>query len=309
MDGPTKIREWAAFLKQTREFLDARGYLEVTTNHLVPVGAFESTLDCLKVAWSRGEAELHTSPEIAMKRLLATNPQSIYQICRSFRDDPDTPIHKIEFSMLEFYRVGFSAKELLSETFAFFGHLCGPTPLHAETHSISELLKENTGIELSKMSNTHIFYQEAMRRGNQSVAQTDSWEDLFFKLVLDEVETVLPHRVPTALIDYPIAVSPLSKPGSDGQFAERFEIYWHGMEIANGCTELWSPTELQKRYEKESKTREAAGKTRHPFPKDLIEAAKQNVGPVAGVAIGMERLFLALEKHQILNSTKSSATE
>lgn len=301
MDGPTKIRAWAGFLKEIRRFLDERGYFEVTTNLMVPVGAFESTLDCLQVSWSQGRAELNTSPEIEMKKLLAHNPESIYQICRSFRDDPHTPIHRLEFSMLEFYRRGYSAAELLRETFALLTQLASSPPLREATYSLPDLLEKKTGINLEKNADRISLLAAAKRAGNHSVSDTDSWEDLFFKLVLDEVETTLPPETPTALIDYPVAVSPLSKPGPGQKYAERFEIYWHGMEIANGCTELWSADGLKARYEKESQAREAAGKKRHPYPHDLIEAAKHNVGPVAGVAIGLERLFLALEKHRALS--------
>ena len=298
MDGPTKIREWARFLRQIRNFLDDQGYLEVTTNHLVAAGAFESTLDCLQVKWSGGKAELHTSPEIEMKRLLAENQCSIYQICRSFRDDPPTPIHRVEFSMLEFYRVGVSAAELMAETFEMIQALVPRAKLSLKIQSIPEALQQITGLNLSQMTSTEIFYSEAKRIGFASAAATDSWEDLFFKLVLEKVETQIPHDVPTALIAYPIRVSPLAKEGSGGM-AERFEIYWHGMEIANGCSELWSAQELEKRYEKESKARERDGKLRHPYPSTLFEAAKKNPGTVAGVAIGLERLFMALEKNDL----------
>ncbi len=296
MDGPQKIRDWAKFLKDIRLFLDSRDYIEVMTNHLVPAGAFESTLDCLKVNWSSGHGELHTSPEIEMKRLLAAHRVSIYQICRSFRDDPATPIHRIEFTMLEFYRMGFRLESLIQETIALFSQLAGakfPAPVHA---SVTELLKEKTGVDVLAHQEVASLYAAAKAAGYGSAERSDTWEDLFFKMVLDEVETALPPDRPVVLTGYPVRVSPLSRAGQDGCTAERFEIYWHGMEIANGCTELWSAAELERRYEKESRAREAAGKPKHPYPKELITAAHQEIGVVSGVAIGMERLFFALEK-------------
>jgi len=296
MNGPQKIREWAKFLKDIRSFLDARTYLEVMTNHLVPAGAFESTLDCLKVNWSTGSGQLHTSPEIEMKRVLAANEASIYQICRSFRDDPATPIHRVEFTMLEFYRMGFTLEQLITETLDLFRALAAPSlpkPVHA---SVTARLKEKTGIDVLAHDEVASLYAAAKSFGYASAEKSDTWEDLFFKLVLDEVETTLPPESPVLLTGYPVRVSPLSRAATDGKTAERFEIYWHGMEIANGCTELWSADELKRRYEKESLAREAVGKKRHPYPATLIEAASKNIGVVSGVAIGLERLFLAIEK-------------
>ncbi len=296
MDGPQKIREWAKFLKDIRTFLDYRTYLEVMTNHLVTAGAFESTLDCLKVNWSSGTGELHTSPEIEMKRVLAAHGESIYQICRSFRDDPATPIHRVEFTMLEFYRMGFTLEQLIEETLQLFSSLAGPRSLKPVHASVTRLLKEKTGVDVLVHAQTESLYAAAKSVGYGSAEKSDTWEDLFFKMVLDEVETTLPPAMPVVLTGYPVRVSPLSRAGEDGNTAERFEIYWHGMEIANGCTELWSADELERRYEKESRAREAAGKPRHPYPQTLIEAAKKDIGIVSGVAIGLERLFFALEK-------------
>lgn len=140
-------------------------------------------------------------------------------------------------------------------------------------------------------------YAAAKSFGYASAEKSDTWEDLFFKLVLDEVETTLPPESPVVLTGYPVRVlAPVAR-SDRRKNQERFEIYWHGMEIANGCTELWSADrELKRRYEKESLAREAVGKERHPYPATLIEAASKNIGVVSGVAIGLERLFLAIEE-------------
>ena len=111
MESSIKVKKWAWLLKQVRAFLDERGLTEVSTSNLVQVGAFEASLDVLKVG---NFGELHTSPEIEMKRLLAETPVSIYQICKCYRDDPtNTGIHLKEFTMLEYYRVGADCRDLL----------------------------------------------------------------------------------------------------------------------------------------------------------------------------------------------------
>jgi lysyl-tRNA synthetase class 2 len=161
--------------------------------------------------------------------------------------------------------------------------------------SIPEFFQNNLGLDLAKLEKKEDFLAAARKAGNSSVTDTDGWEDLFFKLVLDEIETRLPHDEISVLTHYPTRVSPLSRPDHSGTYAERFEIYWHGMEIANGCTELWSAEELTRRYQKESQTRIENKKEPHPYPHDLIESAKSPLPLVSGIAIGLERLFYACE--------------
>src|SRR5688572_7265501 len=146
MHGATKIKEWAAFLRKTRAFFDSRGLLEVMTDHVVPAGAFESTIDTLKVSWRGGSAELHTSPEIEMKTLIAANRLSIYQICRSFRDDPATPIHLREFTMLEYYRMNADYRALITDIKDLMNELSGKS-LSFEEMTVRDAVKRYAGVD------------------------------------------------------------------------------------------------------------------------------------------------------------------
>ncbi|MEZ4750194.1 MAG: amino acid--tRNA ligase-related protein [Bdellovibrionota bacterium] len=125
VDGRKNIVAWSNYLRTLREFFESRGFYEVVTDHVVPAGAFEACLDTLKVEWAQGRGELHTSPEIEMKRLLAEGSGSIFQICQCFRDDPDTGVHRREFSMLEFYEVGANWEKVMELTKALITELSG----------------------------------------------------------------------------------------------------------------------------------------------------------------------------------------
>lgn len=263
MYGSRNVREWAAFQKAIRAWLDSRGYLEVSTSYVVPAGAFESTIDTLTVRWKQGTGELHTSPEIEMKRLIAESRESVYQICHCFRDDPtETGIHLKEFHMLEFYRVGADENQLLEEVKALFEHLFG-NRLSFATHSVSHL--------------------------------ADLDPDSFFRKMIESVEPSLDPEIPTIVRGYPGTVSALAAVDEEG-LARRFEIYWHGMELCNGCAELVDLGELLRRIEEEARLREAEGKAPHPLPQDLIATLERGLPQCAGVAVGLDRLFVALQR-------------
>ena len=268
MDTVTALRRWAGLLAQIRRFFDERGFVEITTRHLVPSGAFEGVIDTIPAGKF---GELHTSPEMEMKALLSTAPVSCYQICRCFRDDPlQTGIHGKEFTMLEFYQVGADyagIRELMKELLAAVGFLG-----EVSERSVRDLLGGKTPRKVAG----------------------ERWDDAFFKLFLEEVEPNLPPDPPTMVIDYPAQIAALAALNPDRQTAQRFEIYWKGMEICNGCVELGDLAELKTRIEAEALQRKEAGKTPHPDPTTLVKALERGLPPSAGVAVGLDRLFKCL---------------
>ncbi len=294
-DFKNKRSEWAQFLKKTRQFFDEHLYTEVTTSYLVTAGAFESTIDTLKVSFSSGSAELHSSPEIEMKFLLAEFPLAIFQICKSFRDDPESPIHSKEFTMLEFYKPETSSKDIEQETIALFKYL-SETPISVLSYCVYDLIHQLTGINLELTPLLNDLTTAVRAKTQIHVSPDDTWADLFFKLMIDIVEPALPAKTFCLLKEYPSAVSPLSRPIPGTSKAERFEIYWNRIELCNGCTELSDEKLLRDRYEKESQERIKALKRPHPEPKKLFESANRISG-FSGVAIGLERLFFAIESN------------
>lgn len=289
---PENIQRWAHFLKKIRQIFDSRGYFEVSTPHLVSAGAFEGAIDPLQVRWKGGGGELHTSPEIQMKEILAGARLPIYQICRCFRDDLEGPHHAREFTMLEFYRPESTYQEMMAEMAELLKNL-GVIPLTIEKYSIDEIFKKNLGISLTQTNTRSKLAAEITKRNLIQFSESDTWEDLFFRLMVEHIEPGLNPAHPTFLYDYPTLVSPLSKEIPSSPFAARFEIYWKGMELCNGCTELNDPDTLRKRAEKENAQRRELGKKEHVFSETLLGATGK-MGKMAGVAVGLERLFRCL---------------
>ncbi|MCB0405854.1 MAG: hypothetical protein KDD51_13815 [Bdellovibrionales bacterium] len=287
MNGRKNIVAWANYLRTLREFFEGRGFYEVVTDHLVPAGAFEASLDTLKVEWSGGHNELHTSPEIEMKQLLASGSGSIFQICQCFRDDPDTGVHRREFSMLEFYEVGANWEKAMELTKALITELSG-RPLSFRLLTFEVAFKKFAGVSLFPID------AERLRRESRVVFNAqDTWDDMVFKILLEQVEPALDPDTPTVLCEYPASMSALAHVNDRG-VADRFEIYWKGMELCNGCTELTSLAELKRRTQKQAAQRGLEHKAAHPLPERLMEALEKGLPPCAGVAVGLERLFSCL---------------
>lgn len=239
------------------------------TPSLVEAGAFEHALDCLQVNFSSGKGQLHSSPEMEMKALLAEAPQDIFQIAKCFRDDPATGIHFLEFHLLEFYQMGVTYREARNLIRDLFSSL-SPKPLSFLELSVDEAMQRYAGTSLKEIKS----------------------ESHFFELMTDKVEPALAFDQPVILYDYPASVSTLAQTSENG-FGERFECYWQGMELCNGATELIDPAQLKSRYELESSLRKAEGKEPHPFPQRLYDALHQ-LKPCSGVAVGLDRLFWCL---------------
>lgn len=285
------LKAWAGYLSKIRRFLEERQYTEVTTPSLVRVGAFEGTIDALRIKVTP-EWQLHTSPEIEMKTVLAKSHLPIFQICHCFRDDPHTGQHLKEFTMLEYYKPGIGYRALLEEVKSLF-QILSPSPLQFSVFTVRELLLKYTGIDIEPLRSRDEFAKQA---SGLHVSVDDQWEDIFFKLFTERVEPKLPADEPVFVTDYPVEVAALSS--AEGRYVERFECYWKGMEICNGCTELRNATELRSRFERESEIRSLRGKSVDTFPEQL-EWATANLPPSAGVAIGLERLFCALTDQRV----------
>lgn len=285
-------RQWARFLKQIRHTLDDLQFTEVTTPHVVPAGAFEGVIDTLDVHYSQGQAQLHTSPEIEMKEILRHHPMAIYQICQCFRDDPPTPIHWTEFTMLEFYRMGADYSQIINDMRHLITALSSKPLLFAEI-TINELFKQHAQLDLEQLDNRDQFFNTLKSAKLTNPQPQDSWEDLFFKVMLDCIEPKLEPHTATIVKDYPVRIAALAK--VRGHYAEKFEIYWHGMELCNGCSELTDVGELKKRIEFEANIRRERNLPPHPYPQRLVDILKEGLDECAGVAVGLNRLFQCIE--------------
>lgn len=284
-------------LKNIRAFFDARDVLEVETPLLASAGSTDPHIESLQTDFQQQPYYLNTSPEYAMKRLLADNGAAIFQICKAFRDDELGLMHNPEFSMLEWYRPKFGMFQLMDEVGALVFSLT-ENKLNAFTRfSYAQIFEEYAGLDPLKA--TAVDCRDCAIKHNieQPVGleeEKDEWLDwLLTQLVLPS----LPSDQFTFIYDYPASQCALSRlrKNEDGvDVASRFELFYGETELANGFHELVDASEQRQRFEAENKTRLAENKSAVKIDQHLIGALEHGLPDCSGVALGLDRLLMVL---------------
>lgn len=290
------LRARAVILARIRAFFDRRGVLEVETPILAAAGATDLHLDSLTTALSApgmpGERRLYlqTSPEFAMKRLLAAGSGPIYQIGKVFRDGEAGRAHNPEFTMLEWYRPGFDQHAMMDEVEALTGGVLGSEP--ADRVSYAMLFEDRLGIDPHRAPVREL-RACARRHGlnaNLPLDEGETWLDL---LMSHLIEPGLGAERPAFVYDYPVSHAALARVRRQNPpVAERFELYIGGVEIANGFHELTDAREQRTRFERDRQRRRLAGRADMIPDERLLAALEQGLPPCAGVALGVDRLVM-----------------
>jgi lysyl-tRNA synthetase, class II len=308
-------------IKETRNFLDARGYIEVETPMMQPV-AGGATARPFKTHHNALDIDLYLriAPELYLKRLIVGQLERVYEINRNFRNEGISTQHNPEFTMLEFYQSYSDYNDLMDLTedllrhvaqkvlgkmeFEFDGQTislekwrrftlreailnfwppeCRPTPVISEFENAHKLR------DLSRRWNV---YAEAHSREKVPLNQDMAHGALLGTLFEAVVERHLIQ--PTTIYDYPIELSPLSKTKADDpSVVERFEVYMGGMEIVNAYSELNDPEEQRSRFEAQMAEREKGDEEAHQMDEDYVRALRYGMPPTAGEGIGIDRLTM-----------------
>jgi lysyl-tRNA synthetase class 2 len=279
-------------LAAAREFFARRGVLEVETPILSAAAVSDPQIESLvtQVA-GMGSFYMGTSPEYPMKRLLASGSGDIYQICKVFRDAERGRWHNPEFTLIEWYRLGFDDSALMSEVETLVGELLAPHRqlAPAERLSYSAALQRHAGVDAYRASEDDLT-ESALRHGIvcQADLDRDAKLDLLMCLV---VGPRLGTGRPCFICDYPASQAALArlKPGSP-PVAARFELYLDGIELANGFHELTDGAAQRARFGRELTLRHARGKKEAPLDEHLLAALAEGMPDCAGVAVGFDRL-------------------
>jgi lysyl-tRNA synthetase class 2 len=285
-------------LAAAREFFAERGVLEVETPVLSAAAVSDPQIESLAtgvagigVAGMAAPVYLCTSPEYAMKRLLAAGSGDIYQICKVFRDGERGRWHNPEFTLLEWYRLGFDDAALMSEVEMLIGRLLQPSRRlePAERLSYSAAMQRHAGVDAYRASDADL--QEAARREGvvcQAELDRDAKLDLLMGLI---VGPRLGRERPCFVCDYPVSQAALArlKPGQP-PVAARFELYLDGIELANGFHELVHGGEQRARFEQDLNVRGTRSQPRPPLDENLLAALAAGLPDCAGVALGFDRL-------------------
>lgn len=290
------LRARAHLLGAVRDYFARSGVLEVETPALSRTGVTDPHLTSFQVSGSTGSPRyLHTSPEFAMKRLLAAGSGSIYQICHVFRSGEQGRLHHSEFTLIEWYRVGYDHWQLMVDVSALLHRLLAGRPLGPPEYlSYAEAFTRYTGLD-PHTTPSQVFAEYAQTHGihlecNAGGADLDFWRDL---LLSHEIEPHLGRGHLTFLYDYPASQAALAKvrPGPP-PVAERFEVYVDGIELGNGFHELGNAQELGERFAAEQARREQQGLAPMAVDQALLAALDHGLPACAGVALGFDRVVM-----------------
>ncbi len=298
------LRRRAALLEAVRAFFAERGVLEVETPVALGRTVTDVQVASLRVEGNAGERWLHTSPEYPMKRLLAAGSGDIFQVCRVFRAGESGRLHNPEFTMLEWYRLGFGLEQIMEETAALAAAVLqagGVRAPNVETLSYAAAFERELGCDpLSAPAQTLADLAAEHRLAASSIAGA-SRDDLLDFLVAVVVGPRLGQDRLTCLHHFPASQAALAQlDARDPRTALRFELYAGGIELANGYVELASAAEQRQRFEADRAERQRRGLVQPAVDERLLAALEAGLPPCAGVALGFDRLaMLALGARHI----------
>jgi lysyl-tRNA synthetase class 2 len=275
------LQHRAQILQAIRKFFIEQGYLEVETPQRIPAPAPESHIDAV----ASGTWFLQPSPELCMKRILASGYEKIFQICRCWRDRERGSQHIPEFTLLEWYRAGCDYRSLMEEVEELIRTVA------AAIDSGKKILFRNQEIDLTGPWE-RISVKGAFERYTQT-PMTEALERMLFdEIMVKDIEPNLGIGKPAFIYDYPAERGSLARlKENDPSVAERFELYIGGLELANGFSELIDTEEQRRRFNEENETRRLLAKPIYPMPEKFLRELK-DMPPSAGIALGVDRLVM-----------------
>ena len=290
------LRLRARLLESIRDFFKQRGVLEVETPVISAFTTPDPNIDSIRsrvtVNGAAHPMYLHTSPEFAMKRLLAAGSGSIYQICKVFRDGEAGRLHNPEFTMLEWYRCGRDHHALMDEVEALLTVLLNSES--AQRHSYHDVFRRFTGVDLSAAADTELRRCATEFGLSAAPERPAEGRDLYLHFLMSHVVTPhLGHDAPVFVYDFPASQAAMARIRSGTPpVAERFELFINGMELANGYHELNDVDEQRYRFEQERRRRRLTGKPAVGADDRFIAAIEHGLPDCAGVALGVDRLLM-----------------
>ena len=288
------IRRRAQALRWTREFFHERGVLEVETPAMVNAAVSDVNLGSVRVEMPGRDAPLflHTSPEYAMKRLLAAGSGDIYQVCHVYRGAERGRQHNPEFTMLEWYRLGFSLDELMDEVGQLVRGLLREE-LPVEMLSYREAVATHAGFDPLDAPDAELIRAVEVLGMDGAHSRSASRDELLDLIVGAQVGPALGANALTFVHGYPASQAALARLDStDPRVALRFELYHRGIELANGYHELSEITEQRQRFGNDQELRRRRGLPVNPLDPNLLAALEAGMPDCAGVALGFDRVLM-----------------
>jgi len=280
-------------LATVRQFFEQRGIVEVDTPLLSHSAPIDTHIEVMTVNFADGQkGYLHTSPEYAIKRLLAGCPIDLYQLSHVFREGEVGPLHNPEFTMIEWYRMEFSLGQLLDETLELIRIFLGD--IACRTMTYRDLFLECVGVDPFTAA-AHELYEKAQELNVEGSPDwdVDTWLYFFMSFFIEPKMKGL-----VAVHSFPSTQAALSRVRNEGpyQVADRFEIFCSGIELANGFHELTDAAQQRQRFEAACEKRERLGRPHLPIDEKFLQALEKGLPDCCGVAVGFDRLLMLKEK-------------
>ncbi|VFP88343.1 elongation factor P--(R)-beta-lysine ligase [Candidatus Erwinia haradaeae] len=295
-------------IKKIRYFFSKRNILEVETPSMSRYTVTDINLSPFQTHfmypnWTKQNKKfslwLTTSPEYHMKRLLASGSGAIYQLSRSFRNEEIGRYHNPEFTILEWYQPGYDMYNLMDEVDQLLQFILGCKP--AESLSYQEVFLRYLNID-PLLENKKNLSEAAQTLGASNVTKNEKNRDILLQLLfINGIEDKIGKEKPIFIYNFPANQAGLAAISSkDFRVAERFEVYFQGIELANGFHELTDSKEQRKRFKKDNQKRSAMNLPIHPIDLYLLDALKTGMPDCSGVAVGVDRLvMIALKANQL----------
>ncbi len=290
------LRQRARLVRTIRQFFAVRDVMEVFTPVVVKSGVTDPHLDSFELQHSAGF--LRTSPEYAMKRLLAAGSGDIYELGQVFRQGEAGRRHNPEFTMLEWYRVGWHYQQLIDEVIELL-HTCSPDMLAlwpVQKSTYTDLSQQVLGIDVAA-AEKHYLIKLAHTHGWHMSADETSHSMLLDFIFSHLLQPALPDCSLNIITDFPpsqAALAQLRNEPDGCSIAERFEVFLGQLELANGYQELTSADEQQQRFIEDRQIREGLNKPAMQADQKLLQALRHGLPPCTGVALGIDRLLMLL---------------
>jgi lysyl-tRNA synthetase class 2 len=288
---PGSLQARARLLRNIREFFFDKGVMEVETPLISKAGNTDPEIQSIR---TDNGGYLRTSPEFALKRLLAAGCGDVFELGRVFRSGESGRNHNPEFTMLEWYRTGFTYHQLMDEVASLVRH-CGQGKFDQwpqQKLSYKQLFLKYTGLDPFTADEKELRARAKDHGVDDIELSRAQWLDLLLCVV---IQPTLPGECLTFVHDFPADQAALARvrPGNPS-IAERFELYVGPVELANGYQELTDAREQKQRFDNENMQRESSGKDVYEIDNHLIDALEHGLPECAGVALGVDRLLMVL---------------
>ena len=292
-------KDWSLFLQWVQEALQQLNLQRVETPSIVKCPGTEPDIDVFKIHLQK--KFLITSPEMHLKKLLCRGWTDIYEIAKSFRNNEKGPLNHQEFYMLEWYRAYTPLDTLITDlNFLLnflskkFASINKKKEIKIQKKSMKQLFKKYLNMNLHPNSSKEDFIKQ-LKKMNIPFSRTQDMSDLFYLLFLNGIEPALSTDTPLVIYNYPPFQRAFSRINKEG-WANRFELFWKGIELANAFDEVFIKKEQYQCFQEDLQKRKKKTKQAVPVDEELLNDMEQGMPPASGIALGLDRLFLIFKQ-------------